>query len=174
MRVRSGFVVPLVLFLVGVVATVLMGPLVAPKGFRGSILLELDFYIGLTPGLALVLGWVVVRLPRQVRPAFPLSMAIVGAIFYVVMTATSYGYLVLTYQAEYAPSPLPDTGGGSGLFGILLGFGAALAASLVGGLALAARGRLRASAIAPGLSVGIGGVFLGAFVFGNLFHTSVM
>lgn len=137
-------------------------------------MLELDFYIGLTPGLALVLGWVVIRLPRQSHPSLRLSTAVVAALFYVVMTATAYGYLVLNYEAALAPSPLPAPGPDWFLGGILLGVGAALGASLVGGLALAVLGRLRALAIVPGIVVGYGGVVLGFTVFENLYHTSLL
>jgi hypothetical protein len=169
---RTRFV-PVLLFLVGVLITLVLGPLIAPKRWAGWLVVELDVYLGLTLGLALVLGWVVIRLPRQSPPAFRLSAAVVAALFYVVMTATTYGWLVLNYETALAPSPLPATGPGWGLIGILSGFVAALVASLVGGLALAAQGRLRASAIVPGIVVGVGGLILGFKVFENLFHTSI-
>ncbi|HEX3428749.1 MAG TPA: hypothetical protein VHS36_08075, partial [Candidatus Limnocylindrales bacterium] len=110
MTSRGTRFVPVVLFLVGVLITLVLGPLIAPKRWAGWLVVELDFYIGLTSGLALVLGWVVIRLPRQSSPAFRLSAAVVAALFYVVMTATTYGWLVLNYETALAPSPLPATG----------------------------------------------------------------
>ena len=171
-------IVPVVLFVSGVLPMLLVGPLVAPKGFRGSILLELDSYLGLTLGLALVLGWVVIRLPRQAHPDFLLSTVVVAGLFHVVMIATTYGWLLLNYEAALAPPPPSAIAlGGSGsrwfVVGILLGFGVALGASLVGGLALAKPGRVRASAIVPGIAAGFGAVLLMYLVFQNLFHTSL-
>ncbi len=122
-----------------------------------------------------MLGWVVIRLPRQVHPDFLLSTVVVAALFYVVTIAATYAYLVLNYETELAPSPLlPSAGSNWGVVGILLGFGVALGASLVGGLALATLGRVRASAIVPGIAAGFGAVLLMYLVFQNLFHTSLI
>ena len=171
-------IVPVVLFVAGVLVMLLVGPLVAPKGFRGSTLLELDFYLGLTLGLALVLCWVAIRLPRQAHPDLLLSKVVVAALFYVVMIATTYGWLLLNYEAALAPPPPPAIAyGGSGslwgVAGILLGFCAAVGASLVAGLALTGLGRLRASAIVPGIVLGLCGVVLVSLAFQDLFHTSL-
>ena len=169
---------PIVLFLAGVLVMILVGPLVAPKGFRGSVLLELDFYLGLTLGLALVLCWVAIRLPRQAHPDLLLGTVVVAALFYVVMIATTYGWLLLNYEAALAPPPLPATAlGGSGslwgVTGILFGFCTAFVAALIGGLVLATSGRVRASAIVPGIAAGFGAVFLVSLAFQDLFHTSL-
>ena len=179
MQVEGGFgrgaaraLVRVVLFAVGVIAMLVLGPLLTSWA-AGSSLTVGQFYIGWTAGLALVLIWEVARLHSGGRTGWLASTVVVAAIFYVFLTGTTYVAAI-----NYAPSVSHQATAGtvSGVWfaaAVLMGLAAALLASTIGGLVLWRLGRLRAAAILPGIVVGMIGVVFGYMAFIDLYQSTL-